>query len=223
MQREAASQALQRASQALRDGGVCLYPTETFYALGCDARNPEAVSRLLRLKERPFAQGAPVVIGHLDQLEQACSLAPGPGFPESLRELAVQLMERFWPGPLSLVLPAAAGLAHGVPREGSVALRHTPHPVAGMLCQLAQTPLVASSANLRGEPAVCEAKNLNSQLLQSVAEVVTLPPAPSGGLPSTLAQPVLGPDGRPSLRILRLGAVAAEALAALQVPVLRES
>lgn len=202
------------AAQTLRQGGLCLFPTETFFGLGCDARNPEAVARLLMLKERPQAQGLPVIIGALEQLAQACRLSPGPDFPEPLGALALQLMERFWPGPLSLVLPAASGLAPGVPRQNSVALRLTPHPAARELCRKAHSPLVASSANLRGQSPVCQAKNLNPQLLQLAQALLNAPPAPAGGLPSTLAAPVLSPDGQPALQILREGAVPRQMLEA---------
>lgn len=207
------------AIQALRDEGLCLFPTETFFALGCDARSTRAVSRLLQLKQRPAEQGLPLLVAEMGQLPQACNLEPGPEFPEVLRELSLALMQRFWPGPLSLVLPAAVGLAAGVARKGNVALRQTPHPAAALLSVMANAPLVASSANLRGEPPVTRAKNLNPLLVQETAAVLDAPPAPCGGLPSTLARPVLDAAGRPVLMILRTGAVSLAALEAAGYPV----
>lgn len=210
------------AARALRQGGLCIYPTETFFALGCDARNSEAVARLLALKQRPKNQGLPCIIGGLEQLELACDVTPCSNFPEPLRDLVLRLMERFWPGPLSLVLPAAPGLAPGVPRQGEVALRLTPHPAARELCLRVESPLVASSANLRGEAPATMAKNLNRLVLDPIQALVDLPPKPAGRAPSTLARPLLDADGRAGVEMLRSGALEASLLEAAGCPILLE-
>ncbi len=204
----------------LQAGGLCIYPTETFFALGCDACNPKAVAELLAHKERPPTQGLPVIIGHLEQLPQVCRLEARPGFPAPLRDLALELMARYWPGPLSLVLPAAPGLAPGVTSGGTVALRLTPHPAAQALCRAVGAPLVASSANLRGAPPQTQAQNLNPELVALCGGVLDLPPSPGGGLASTLARPELSASGVPVLRILRSGALSPELLEQSGYPLL---
>ena len=114
---------IQQAAGHLQRQGLCIYPTETFFAIGCDACNSAAVDRLLKCKERPHTQGLPVIIGGREQLALACDLEPTEQFPTVIRDFAETLMERFWPGPLSLILPASKALAPGVGRGGSVALR----------------------------------------------------------------------------------------------------
>lgn len=198
---------IQQAAGHLQRQGLCIYPTETFFAIGCDACNSAAVDRLLKCKERPHTQGLPVIIGGREQLALACDLEPTEQFPTVIRDFAETLMERFWPGPLSLILPASKALAPGVGRGGSVALRWTPHPVAQALCLLSNTPLVASSANLRHGLPVTKAENLNPALLAAVEAVLDLPPQPSGGAPSTLVRPTLDAGGRPALMLIRAGAV----------------
>ncbi|MBG3878589.1 threonylcarbamoyl-AMP synthase, partial [Desulfovibrio oxamicus] len=99
--------------------------------------------------------------------------------------------------------------------------RLTPHPVARELCLRAGGPLVASSANISGRPAVTRAADLDPELLAEVAGALDLPPAPPGGLPSTLVEVLDGGCcgsgggigcGAPRLRVLRAGAVSAQAL-----------
>lgn len=193
----------------LRAGGVVVFPTETFFAVGCLALHAGAVGRVYRVKRRPHGLALPVIVGHVDQLAMVAA---------RLDPVAEDLARRFWPGPLSVLLPAApdvpALLTGGT---GRVAVRLTPHPVARELCLLAGGPLAASSANISGRPTAARAAGLDPELRAGVAGVLDLPPAPPGGLPSTLVEPSTGEDGghgtgRPRLRVLRVGAVPVQAL-----------
>ncbi len=213
-----ASDILAPAVNTLREGGLCIYPTETFYALGCDACNPGAVARLLTMKDRPQTQGVPVLIGHVRQLNLAVDMEAVQAMAKTPREALLLLQERFWPGPLSLLLPAGARLAPGVAGDnGLVALRVCPHPVARRLCLELDTPLVATSANQRGAPPAVHEQELDPELMRQVGCLAPLPsenPRPAGGLPSTLAL-VEGTSQGARVRILRQGAVPAAAIAAL--------
>ncbi len=190
-----------KAVRVVREGGVLAYPTETLYALGCDARNESAVHRVALLKGRSPGKPMPLVVGAMEQLPLvACTVKP------EEREL----MQRFWPGPLTLLLRAAPGLSSLVrDRDGRVAVRWTAHSLAGRLCVEAGCPMVATSFNLTGCPAASRPEEVDSSLLLKTGGLLADRPWPAGGLPSTVAE-VAGP-GR--IRIFRLGAISVEELA----------
>ena len=134
---------LAAAAAALRDGAVLAMPTETVYGLAADARNPSAVSAVYALKSRPRFNP---LIAHV--ADGAAALRQG-HFTSQARALA----EAFWPGPLTLIVPAAAGCdVCELARAGldSVALRVPAHPVALALLQACGFPLAAPSANRSG-------------------------------------------------------------------------
>ena len=132
--------AVLHAADAIRAGGLVVYPTETIYALGADAGNAEAVQRLLAAKGRDDGRGMSVLVADLGQARVL--LDPDPGTE------AVELARRWWPGPLTLVLPAAAGLSRGLVGEtGGVGLRCSSDPVAAALLKAAGVALTATSAN----------------------------------------------------------------------------
>lgn len=190
------------AVDALLHGGVLVYPTETLYALGCDARNIAAVSRVLRLKGRPENKPLPVVVADLDGLGRILE-GEMPGD-------VLRLGERFWPGPLS-ILVRTRGLAPAVrDGEGFTSVRVTAHPLAAALCSISGAPLVATSANLSGEPAAAVPEELDPVLAVWADLVLDQKPWPSGGLAST----VVALEGPGRLRLIRAGAVSIQALEA---------
>jgi L-threonylcarbamoyladenylate synthase len=139
-QAEQLEAAVLRAADAIRAGGLVVYPTETIYALGADAGNAEAVQRLLAAKGRDDGRGMSVLVADLGQARALLDTNPGPE--------AVELARRWWPGPLTLVLPAAAGLPRGLVGEtGGVGLRCSSDPVAAALLKAAGVALTATSAN----------------------------------------------------------------------------
>ena len=197
------------AKAALEAGEVILFPTETFYALGCDALNPDAVGKLFSLKKRPLSLPLPVVIGSPDMLD---------GLARGITELDRALMEAFWPGPLSVVLPANKSVPDLLTANmGRVAVRISPHPAVLALCRITGRVLVASSANVSGDPPAARPEELPDVLLDGVAGVFSLGPEPEGGLPSTIVdtrqQAGKGKDGpKGTVRILRQGAVSIDAI-----------
>lgn len=193
---------LPAASVLLRRGGVLVYPTETFFGIGCDARDGAAVEAVFRAKRRAVGMPLPVILGDAGQLDM---IAAGWGAVEA------SLAHEFWPGPLSILCEAH----HDVPSvltggTGRVAVRVSPHPAACALALAAGFPIAATSANISGRPAVVRVADLDPDLLGAVDGVFDAPPQPAGGLPSTLVSVVSG--GK--LRILREGAVSRAELAA---------
>ncbi|WP_447926843.1 L-threonylcarbamoyladenylate synthase [Vreelandella sp. EE27] len=135
---------LQRATQALREGGVVACPTEAVWGLGCDPDNEQALTHLMRMKERDPAKGVILVAASIEQF--------GPwlaGLPLALHApLAAS-----WPGPNTWLVPDN-GRSHALVRGAhqSVALRVTNHPGLKALCDAFGGPLVSTSANRAGEP-----------------------------------------------------------------------
>ncbi len=205
---------------ALQAGRTAVFPTETFYALGCNACSKQGAEEVVRLKERCPDKGLPVIIGERGQLrmlsplqDQTCGGRQGD--PELVR-LASALMDTFWPGPLSLVLPARTDLPDLVRGQvngctNTVAVRHTPHPQAAALCLECGFPLVATSANRSGKPPAARAQDLDPALMERTV-LLAGTPEPGGGLPSTLVQPVFLPEKGHVCRILRQGAILPQAL-----------
>ncbi|MFP4214054.1 MAG: L-threonylcarbamoyladenylate synthase [Desulfohalobiaceae bacterium] len=189
-------QDIDKAAQAVLKGKVLIYPTETFYALGCSALDSRACGLVFQHKFRAQAKPLPVLIGGLEQLQLLSSCS-------SQVDLQ-QLADSFWPGPLSVLLPAKPGLPSQIQNEqGYVSLRWTPHPIAQRLCLEAGRPLVATSANISLQPPAARPEDLDPDLLQKVDFFLDGRPLPAGGLPSTVVQIA----GQNRLWVLRLGAV----------------
>ncbi|MDH3330161.1 MAG: L-threonylcarbamoyladenylate synthase [Desulfobulbaceae bacterium] len=136
-----------RAAEVIRKGGVVAFPTETYYGLAVDPLNGKALQKLFKIKDRPALKPVLLLIADRSQLGRVTTSVP---------ELAARLMDRFWPGPLTLVLPARPELSSLVTgNTGTVGVRLSPHPVAAALLKACGIPLTATSANRSGEaPAV---------------------------------------------------------------------
>lgn len=145
---------LSRAASLLSAGKLVAFPTETVYGLGADAFNSAAVADIFVAKGRPSDNPLIVHIGAVEQLRTVASRIP---------EVAAPLLEHFWPGPLTIVVPKAPWITAAVTGGlETVAVRLPNHPVAIELLQRADTPIVAPSANRSGRP--------SATTWQSVAE-----------------------------------------------------
>ena len=195
---------IQAAADAIHAGRVVIYPTETLYALGCAADNAEACARVAALKGRPETKPFPIIVADMPSLRAL--IAP---LPQALEIDLACLAARFWPGPLSVLLPTRPDLPSLV-RDGFglSSVRISPHPLAKELCQRVGGALVATSANASGQPATADPRQLDPGLVASVAGAVLDQPWPAGGAPSTLIR-LLG-SGR--VAVLRAGAVPVSAL-----------
>jgi L-threonylcarbamoyladenylate synthase len=179
------------AAAVLRRGGLVAYPTETFYGLGALARDGAAVARLARAKGRPDGKPLPLLGADRAQVDEVAVLSP----------LAARLADALWPGPLTLVLAARAGLAPEiVAGTGSVGVRIAGSELARALARAAGGAIVATSANLAGEAPPARPEALTPFLLARLDHVLDGGPTP-GGLPSTVVQV----EGE-AVRLLREGA-----------------
>jgi L-threonylcarbamoyladenylate synthase len=184
------------AASILKAGGLVLYPTETFYAIGVMPADARAVDRIFEIKGRDFAKPLPLIAS-----DKAAALSAAAGWPEAAEALA----RAFWPGPLSIIIPAAAFLPpalHGGTRK--IAVRVSSHPVASLLAGSAGGLIVSTSANRAGEPSPSSPGEIGGQLLKSVDAFLDAGDLP-GALPSTIVDVTVRPAA-----LIRTGRIAWE-------------
>jgi len=204
------AEVLREAAEFLRSGGIVAFPTETVYGLGGDARSDEAVARIFRAKGRPSDNPLIVHIADRSQLD---------GLVEAVPEPARRLMDVFWPGPLTLVLPAVKGSVSERVTAGldTVAVRMPAHPIALAFLREAGCPVAAPSANRSGRPSPTTARHVLDDLDGRIDGVID--GGPTGvGLESTVAE--ITEEG--AVRILRPGGVTRERIRALGLKVERD-
>ena len=135
---------LSEAVDAVKSGGVIAFPTDTFYALGVDAMNELAIRKAFEIKRRPATTPMPVLISEISQAERFTS-----GLDAASRALA----ERFWPGPLTIVVDANDEVPNVLMGGfGTVGLRMPDHDLARQLISEAKCGITGTSANISGEP-----------------------------------------------------------------------
>ncbi len=133
---------IQEVVEVIRGGGVVIYPTETLYGLGVDPFHPQAVKRLYEIKGRDRGKPIPFLIKDLQVLADLVEEIPAHGR---------DLIERYWPGPLTLIFRAREGFPSPLRTgEGTIGLRISAHPIARMIVERLDTPLTSTSANRAG-------------------------------------------------------------------------
>lgn len=194
------SGALDAASVAVSNGKLIVLPTDTVYGIGADAFNPAAVSNLLAAKGRGRQMPPPVLVGTKETAE---------ALAESLPQEARDLIEKFWPGALTLIVNAQPSLAWDLGEtHGTVALRMPDSEVALNLLQRTG-PLAVSSANVHQQPAATTIDEATSMLGESVGLYLDGGKA-GGGVASTIVDVTSKPA-----KILRQGAISREDIAAV--------
>jgi L-threonylcarbamoyladenylate synthase len=191
---------LTTALAALRAEELVVYPTETFYGIAADPSSARALERIFELKGRSPDQPIAMIAG---DAAAAWSLT------REIPPLARRLAASFWPGPLTLVLPARPGLHDALCGPDGVGVRVTSHPLARRLATAFGGPITATSANLTGYPPIREVAELRATF-QGKVKVILEDGMLTGGAPSTvLAVSATG------YRIIRAGAVSAQQIAAI--------
>jgi L-threonylcarbamoyladenylate synthase len=187
------------AARVLGDGGIVVYPTETLYGLGADASNAAALRRLLAVKGREAGKPVAVLVNDRDMLDALISDLPSH---------AVTLMQRFWPGPLTIVLsarPSVSPLLTG--GSGGIGVRISSHPVAHAVVRALGRPLTSPSANPAGLTPPTEIGQARAYFGRRVDYYLD-----AGRLPGEPPSTVVDLRGEP--RIVRSGAITAEAIRA---------
>ncbi len=190
---ESKPQILKRAIDVLNRGGIVAFPTETFYGLGVKYDNEESLHRLYEIKHRPKEKPMPLLVPSIKVASSLC---------KTVSLLERMLMERYWPGPLTIVLKAAENLSDYITAgTGKVAMRIPGRSFALTLVKKAGFPITATSANISGQPPANNAQRVIEYFDDRIDLII------DGGKtygiePSTIVEVVEG-----KVRILRKGMV----------------
>lgn len=171
------TQALEKIRSIVSAGGVVAFPTDTFYGLGADPFNPDALSKIFRIKQRPADKPLLILIHSVDQLDR---------LTVEVTANARKLMERFWPGPLTLIFKASPHLPEALTAgTGTIGIRLPDNTFTRRLLEELGHPLTAPSANISGDKEPVTAKEVADALKKGLDLIVDGGPAP-GGEPSTI-------------------------------------
>lgn len=156
----------QHTLHALQQGEVIAYPTEGVFGVGCDPDNPQAIKKLLDLKQRPIEKGLILIAASYEQLL--------PYIDESqLTEEQLSTVKSTWPGPYTWVMPASLRVTEWVCGQfDSIAVRVTDHSLVQKMCNEFGKPLTSTSANLTGEPPCITTKEVQEQLGQYLVAIL---------------------------------------------------
>jgi L-threonylcarbamoyladenylate synthase len=186
--------AIIQAQDILREGGLVAFPTDTVYGVGALAFDAKAVESIYTAKDRPVEKAIPILIGGPGDLDKVTGEIP---------PIAAKLAARFWPGPLTLVVPKHPNLPEVVSATPTVGVRVPDHSVARALLRAAG-PMAVTSANISGKDSPKTAKEVNQQLNGRIPLILDGGETP-GGVPSTVVnclgtEPVILREGPISLK-----------------------
>lgn len=153
---------IKNAVETMRKGGVILYPTDTVWGIGCDATNEEAVKRVYAIKQRDDSKALICLVDSDARMQRYVRQVP---------DVAWQLIDSLKDGgkPTTLILDGAVNLAPNlIAEDGSIALRITQEPFSKELCYRFQKALVSTSANISGEPAAQNYRDIDPRIIEAV-------------------------------------------------------
>jgi L-threonylcarbamoyladenylate synthase len=184
---------IKKAAQMVLRGGIIAFPTETFYGLAADALNEAALKKIFQVKKREEGNPLLLLIADKSWLK---------GLVQNISPLAERLMDRFWPGPLTLVFNASPQLSPLLTADtGKIGVRLSPHPVTQALVQAVGRAITGTSANLSGQPGILTAREVHQALGESLDAVLNGGKT-AGGPGSTILE-----VSDPSPRIIREGMI----------------
>jgi len=195
------SEALAKASGTIKTGGIIAYPTETFYGLGVKFDNIAALKKLYGIKHRSRNKALPLLIGEESLLELIASSITGP---------AEKLIENFWPGPLTLLLPARPDISEFLTaKTGKIAVRIPGESFALYLARSLGFPITATSANISGMPPADNADDVIKYFGAQLDLIIDCGKTP-GGKPSTIVDAC-----EEEIQVVRAGAILTEEIVAV--------
>ncbi len=189
---EASEEIINTSISILKKGGIIAYPTETFYGLGAKYDIDSALKRLYEIKQRPKEKAMPLIIGGIDKLSL---------ITDSINASVKELMDRFWPGPLTIFFHSRAGLSEYIVSENKVAVRIPGESFALKLACAAGFPITATSANISGMPPADSASMVFDYFGDRI-DLIIDGGKTKGGLPSTIVDAT-----DTAIKIIRKGAV----------------
>ena len=169
---------IQQTTDIIKRGGVVAFPSETTYGLAASIRHIHALERIYSIKKRPRNKPLLILISDSSQLVMLVSRIPA---------VAVDLIERFWPGPLTILFPARSGLPWPLCGDTKkIGIRISSHPWAQALVKALGNPMTATSANLSGHASTCTAGEVADQLRFPAPDYILDGGLTPGGAPSTI-------------------------------------
>ncbi|SRR6266498_1821689 len=188
--------AILNALEVLLSGGLVAFPTDTVYGVGCLAFHQQAIESIYVAKDRPIEKAIPVLIGDNEDLIKVA---------EQIPIFAMKLIARFWPGPLTVLVPKKPTLPEAISAIPTVGVRVPDHDIARALLRLTG-PMAVTSANISGQQSPTTAQQVFAQLGGRIAMIIDGGETP-GGVPSTLVD-CTGDE----IQILREGPITKEEL-----------
>lgn len=182
-QEELKLQEIKKAAEILKNGGVVIFPTDTVYGIGCRFDDKDAINRIYDIKSRPKDQPFPILVSSIDQVKQLATITP----------LAEELIRKYWPGGLTIVLNSKEGsqkIGFRMPRSSLISL----------LIDLVGRPIIGTSANFHGQKSTSSFKQLDSELIKITDFVIRS--NSKKGIESTVIDATINPP-----KITRQGAV----------------
>ncbi len=187
---------LEKAAEIILRGGLVVYPTETFYALGANALNKKAVEEIFRVKKRPLSKPIPIIIADKSWLKDIVIEVP---------EVAIHLIKKYWPGPLTIVFRASNKLPSNLTGgTGKIGIRVCSHPLAQRLVSLVKVPITATSANISGKPPPNSIESISLNGIDIIDGGPVLGRVPSTIIDVTSTPPVILRQGAIKITYLKI-------------------
>lgn len=160
-------QEISKAIKILKEGGIVIFPTDTAFGIGCRIDDEKAVKRLFNIRKRPLNQSAPVLVDTLKMAQDY--LLPIP------KEVVDKLIESYWPGALTIILPCLVDKVPNLVRGGgkTLGVRIPNHPIARRIIREVGIPILGPSANFHNQKTPFKFKDLDCELIKLVDYVVS--------------------------------------------------
>lgn len=191
-------ESIKKAAILLRKGGIVAFPTETFYGLGANACDKQAVEKIFKIKKRTFKKPVLILISSVEMLKTVA---------EDIPEKSKILIEKFWPGPLTIIFNASECIPDIITAyTGKIGVRISSHPVAKRLVEIAGVPVTAPSANISGQNSISDPGEIIRIFKGRIDAIINAGITP-GGMPSTVIDMTSSPPD-----IIRPGAISLDSL-----------
>lgn len=199
---------LKEPVEIIKNGGIVIFPTETVYGIGVNAFNEEAIEKLYEIKQRPLSQAISLLVSDMDMINKIA---------KDITELEYKLMERFFPGPLTIILKKKEIVPNIVTaNQDTVGIRMPSGEIARKLVEYAKVPIAAPSANITGKPAGTDIQDIIQDFEGKVDYIIDGGKSQIGKA-STIIKVI---DNVP--HILRNGSITAEQIAEISGKVIND-
>ncbi|HVZ67112.1 MAG TPA: L-threonylcarbamoyladenylate synthase [Patescibacteria group bacterium] len=186
------NKSINKSIKVVKNGGIIIFPTDTAFGIGCRVDSPSSISRLFKLRRRPKEKAVPILVSSIKMAEKYAEITP----------TARKLMEKYWPGGLTIVVKCREEKVPELARGGgkTIGLRMPKHETTLAIIRSVNNPLIGCSANFAGESTPYKMSDLNLDLISKVDLVVR------GRTSAKIASTVVDTTGK-DIKVLRSGAV----------------